>query len=72
MGATEMSLTALNFPQLLMCSFSRRKKFHTNLRKTSRTEVTEVRRSPSRPADRVRALEMAHENLEKKIQIDNY
>ena len=27
MGIMEMSLTALNLPQLLMCSFSRRKKF---------------------------------------------
>ena len=30
-GAIEMSLTTLNWPQLLRCSFSRRKKFHTNL-----------------------------------------
>lgn len=28
-GATEMSLTARNSPQLFRCSFSRRKKFHT-------------------------------------------
>ena len=32
-GATEMSLTARNLPQLFKCSFSRRKKFHTNLLK---------------------------------------
>ena len=29
-GATEMSLTARNSPQLFRCSFSRRKKFQTN------------------------------------------
>lgn len=31
MGATDMSLTALNRPQLFRCSFSSRKKFQTNL-----------------------------------------
>lgn len=31
MGATDMSLTALNRPQLFKCSFSSRKKFQTNL-----------------------------------------
>lgn len=30
-GAIEISLTALNCPQLLRCSFSNRKKFQTNL-----------------------------------------
>jgi len=30
-GAIEMSLTARNWPQLFKCSFSSRKKFHTNL-----------------------------------------
>ena len=30
-GAIEMSRTARNWPQLFKCSFSRRKKFHTNL-----------------------------------------
>ena len=30
-GAMEMSLTTRNWPQLFRCSFSRRKKFHTNL-----------------------------------------
>ena len=30
-GATDISLTALNLPQLFKCSFSKRKKFHMNL-----------------------------------------
>ncbi len=34
-GAIEMSLTALNWPQLFKCSFSSRKKFQTNRLKTS-------------------------------------
>lgn len=33
-GATEMSLTARKLPQLFICSFSNRKKFHTNRLKT--------------------------------------
>ena len=44
-GATEMSLTALNLPQLLMCSFSNRKKFQTNRRKTSKMAKTVVNHS---------------------------
>lgn len=32
-GAMEMSRTARNWPQLFRCSFSKRKKFHTNLLK---------------------------------------
>uniref|UniRef100_A0A6B0UJA0 Putative secreted protein n=1 Tax=Ixodes ricinus TaxID=34613 RepID=A0A6B0UJA0_IXORI len=35
-GATEMSRTARNLPQLFRCSFSSRKKFHTKRLKTSR------------------------------------
>lgn len=38
-GATDMSLTALNFPQLLRCSFSKRKKFQTNRLKQSIVQI---------------------------------
>lgn len=46
-GATEMSRTARNSPQLFRCSFSRRKKFHTNRRKTSRGAKTVAMMSPT-------------------------
>ena len=39
MGAIEISLTALNSPQLFKCSFSRRKKFHTNRLLGEKTSV---------------------------------
>lgn len=45
-GAMEISRTALNLPQLFKCSFSSRKKFQTNLRKTSSGARIDVIRSP--------------------------
>ena len=36
-GAIEMSLTTRNWPQLFKCSFSKRKKFQTNLSVKVRT-----------------------------------
>lgn len=44
-GAMEISLTALNLPQLFKCSFSNRKKFQTNRRKTSNGATTETIKS---------------------------
>lgn len=42
----EISRTALNLPQLFKCSFSRRKKFQTNRRKTSSGAKIDVIKSP--------------------------
>ena len=36
-GAIDMSRTARNWPQLFKCSFSKRKKFHTNLLENTNT-----------------------------------
>jgi len=56
----------LDLPQLLRCSFSNLKKFHTNLRKTSRGDKIEVSKSPWTYRVSVKESETAHPNLYKK------
>ena len=43
-GAIDMSRTARNWPQLFKCSFSKRKKFHTNLLKKKHCDLTELKK----------------------------
>ena len=50
-GTTAMSRTARNSPALFRCSFSTRKKFHTNLLKTSMVARMVPRMSPCRNRD---------------------
>lgn len=59
-GAMEMSRTALNLPQLFKCSFSKRKKFHTNRRNTSSGAKIDVRKSPEMYFDSVKMKPAPH------------
>lgn len=65
-GATEMSLTALNLPQLFKCSFSKRKKFQMNLLKTSRGAVIDVIKSELIILASVRKNAGIHKNRRRK------
>lgn len=63
MGAIEISRTALNLPQLFKCSFSKRKKFHTNLLKTSNGARIDIIRSAETSLFSVRMKDNAQINL---------